>query len=173
MTEIIYSGIIPYSYNYKNKKTYVLMGYEESTTKKWDKGFSGFGGSPDKNETPEETAAREAYEESMGFLGDKKEIEKLIESGELIKETTNNGKLVYQYFVKIPYNHHLCKNYKNVYNYVKEGYRSNNIEIPDGYLEKKNLKWIDVENIENLEIKWRPCFKNVPEIISEYFKEKN
>ena len=71
------SGVLPVAIH-KNK-LYFLFG-KENALEDSAKGFADFGGSMDKNETPFEAAMREGAEETTGFLGDAKELEKYIKS---------------------------------------------------------------------------------------------
>jgi 8-oxo-dGTP pyrophosphatase MutT (NUDIX family) len=64
-----------------NNKLYFLFGKENSMEDS-AKGWSDFGGGVDKGETPYSTALREGGEELTGFLGDKKNIQKLINDRE-------------------------------------------------------------------------------------------
>ena len=59
-----------------NGKIYFLFGKERDIDE--NPGWSDFGGGTDKGESLFETAIREGSEELTGFLGDKKEIKKLL-----------------------------------------------------------------------------------------------
>ena len=61
-----------------NNKLYFLFG-KENPMEDSAKGWSDFGGGVDKGESPFTTALREGGEELTGFLGDHKQIKKLIQ----------------------------------------------------------------------------------------------
>ena len=61
---------------YKNQ-LYFLFG-KENQLEDSAKGWSDFGGRLENNETPYQAALREGAEELTGFLGDSKELNKLI-----------------------------------------------------------------------------------------------
>ena len=70
------AGILPVAL-YKGE-VYFLFGRESRHIDHKASGlWSDFGGSREKNETYKQTAIREGYEESSGFLGTKKQIENL------------------------------------------------------------------------------------------------
>lgn len=119
-----YVGVLPYAK--VGNKVYFLLGKEKG-------GYSDFGGKPDRGERPMETAAREAYEESMGFLGSITKIKKGIK--EKNKFALPN-KIGYIYLLRINYNKDLPTLFNDVYTYVNKC-RS----CPKGWLEKTRMKW--------------------------------
>ena len=92
-------GILPVSF-YKGNM-YFLFSRETMDARKDPGKWSDFGGSRDKNETPWQTAVREGWEESAGFLGNKKDIIHLMRYHKIKKITM--GKYT-TYMVHIPYN---------------------------------------------------------------------
>lgn len=167
----IYAGVIPYAINPKNNKYFVLLGFEASfrADRPWDKGWSGFGGAPEIGESLLETAAREGYEESMGFLGSINAITKQLEQNlDTFSETTKYGKKVHHYMLKIPYDVALPKHYANVYAYAKSGFLANCPSIPAGYLEKSKIRWFTLAELAKNQ-HWRGAFANTAEILLEHF----
>ena len=71
------SGILPIVI--KDGDLYFLFSRESMYRNKTED-WRDFGGTPEKKETTKETAIREGWEESMGFLGDKKNIKQLIKN---------------------------------------------------------------------------------------------
>ena len=65
------AGILPITL-YKND-LYLLFS-KEYKNYKGHVDWRDFGGTPENNETPKQTAIREGWEESSGFLGNKKHI---------------------------------------------------------------------------------------------------
>ena len=77
------AGILPISF--KDGKIYFLFSREAGDKKFRDTGkWSDFGGSKEKNETYEQTAIREGWEESNGILGNKKAISSLLHNNLLV-----------------------------------------------------------------------------------------
>jgi hypothetical protein len=124
------AGITPIAI-YKGK-LYVLLGREASGK---DKGkYSDFaGGVEPGDKSPKETALREAYEESMCFLGTKTEMKKKM------KRITPDNATTFVLFIQ--YNENLPKLFENVYKYIK--LCGGNIK--KGYLEKDTVKWFPVK----------------------------
>ena len=73
---MVAGSILPISFNTKGELCF-LFG-KENPMEDSAKGFSDFGGRLENNETPFQGALREGSEELTGFLGDKKELRKLI-----------------------------------------------------------------------------------------------
>jgi len=163
--QIIYAGVTPYAYNPKTKKTYILLGYEEHHTKKWDKGWSGFGGGLEEGEDPIMGAAREGSEESMGFLGTTAQVKKFIEHPTTgsFRETTKSGRIAMHYMIKIPYDHMLPKYFNGVYRHVKQGFLQA-CSVPEGYLEKIRVKWFSLDDLQKV-TNWRPSFQSTAKIL--------
>jgi len=73
---MVAGSILPVSLNHKNELCF-LFG-KENPMEDSAKGYSDFGGRMDKGETPYTAALREGSEELTGFLGDKKQLQKMI-----------------------------------------------------------------------------------------------
>ena len=100
-------GILPYTI-YRNR-IYFLFSRECKESMNDPGKWSDFGGGKEKKETPLETAIREGFEESEGFLGDKDEIKKLIENESTKKIQTSNYT---SYIIYIPYDKELPKKFR-------------------------------------------------------------
>ena len=75
-----------------NDKLYFLFG-KENELEKSAKGWSDFGGRAEAGETPYKAALREGSEELTGFLGNKNQIQKLInKNGEIMLIEVETGK---------------------------------------------------------------------------------
>ena len=82
-------GILPVAF-YKDK-FYFLFSREYNNSDRRDRGlWSDFGGSSEPNESITDTAIREGWEESDGFLGTQKDIKKLIEKQTFYKINTKH-----------------------------------------------------------------------------------
>ena len=103
------AGIVPVAKH--NGQLYFLFG-KEVYGKKW----SDFGGSSNKSESLFDTALREGYEETDGFLGTKQELWTLVQKNLLGTIEQKNG--YKSYLFQIPYDsklptyfnaHHITK----------------------------------------------------------------
>lgn len=98
------SYVVPVAEN--DGKMMVLLG-QETYNRKW----SGFGGGLEQGETPVQGATREAWEESLGFLGERKNIQpRLVHIGQCESRTTvhNYYTLPVDYDPKLPYYYRLA-----------------------------------------------------------------
>jgi len=174
MNHLRHAGILPYSI-VKDKsgqaRVCFLLGQEHPETGWADSlNWSSFGGKPEKGETPFESAAREAYEESMGFLGEERDIKdrliQLYRDGKLAY--IESGKSVtYLLPIKFDANHPLL--YSQIYTYVhnatkevklkkkptKKGIKYDNFHclhgmFKDGFFEKIDIKWIVDSDLSKL-----------------------
>ena len=117
--------------------------------------WSDFGGKEEKNETIKETAIRECYEESNGFLGTKNNIKGLVNNS-LIDITKNGYKT---YLVNIDYDKDLPNKFRKDFLNTKK----NNPEIiyKNGLYEKDMVKWMKYKDLsKNMHI-FRPWYKNI------------
>lgn len=146
------AGVLPVAV-YKGK-IYLLLSREGYGR---NKGFySDFGGTADSSETIKETAIRESYEESNGFLGTKSEIDKLIQNKLITKLTS----LTYTtYVVEVTYDKNLPKTFKNNLKYAQKAF--GNIMCKNGFYEKDKLKWVELTNIKKFLKELRPFYKKI------------
>lgn len=158
-------GILPMAW--KNKKRYFLFSREtidgDDDPGKW----SDFGGGKEKNETSLQTAIREGWEESAGFLGDKNSIKNLIKYH---KQHRISHKGYATYIVKIPYDENLPKNFQNYYKQIKK-YHPHLIYLHNGLFEKDKLMWLSYDKLKSNLHRFRPWYKAiVKKIIEKYEK---
>jgi hypothetical protein len=107
------AGILPTTIH--NGKLYFLFG-KENKFEDSAPGFSDFGGGTDNNESYFETAVREAGEELTGFLGNDKDIRKMLNMFGTynIDYTVNTGHKTYRMHIfPFEYNHWLPYYYNN------------------------------------------------------------
>lgn len=148
-----YAGVLPYAVH--NGTRYYLIGKEHSQ-KGWDgsKKWSDFGGDPE-DETPLKGAAREFYEETMGFFGTLTEIVELLKKGERI--AVPGG---YTYLIKIKYDPLLPALFQRVHRYFLQcasmhKYKSGYMSIPScpsGLFEKTDIKWITETELRRIAV---------------------
>jgi hypothetical protein len=151
-----YVGVIPYARD-SNNQIWYLLGRENaesdySETKKW----SGFGGKSylSKNTDIFSEAAREAYEETMGLFGTRKELKKRI-SGFSTQEFYFNEPehRAFIYLFEIPFSISIIKQWNSVWNYFRSCAKPihGKIAIPscESNLEKDKIAWFNNDQIES------------------------
>ncbi len=171
-TPLRYAGVLPYAIH--NGVRYYLIGKEHkergwSGSEKW----SDFGGDPE-NETPLRGAAREFYEETMGFFGTITDIVALLKKGE--RQAVPGG---YTYLIKLKYDPLLPGMFQRVHRYFlqcasvhkyKRGYMSIP-SCPSGLFEKTDIKWISEAELRRIatartrKVDYRPQFLTSLQVI--------
>ena len=127
------SGILPISI--KNDKIYFLFGLERDGYIPSVKGYCDFGGKSDQDENIKDTACREAYEESNGFLGSTNTLKKKIDQNLML--SINSGQYTC-FLVKFKYSKSLINRFKKNYKCIKKNHPE---IIKNNYLfEKKKNK---------------------------------
>ena len=91
------AGILPVALH--NDKLYLLFS-REFKKRNGKEDWRDFGGTPENNETSMETAVREGWEESMGFLGSKKDIKNLINNKLIDKLLRENIRIFILYTIE-------------------------------------------------------------------------
>lgn len=138
-----YAGVLPYALH-KGVK-YYLVG-KEHLQEGWDGSgkWSDFGGDPE-DETPLMGAAREFYEETMGFFGN---LSETVTSLRRAKRIPVPGG--YTYLMKIKYDASLPGLFQRVHRYFMQcakmhKYKKGYMGIPScpaGLFEKTDIKWV-------------------------------
>lgn len=138
-----YVGVLPYAHHQGTR--YYLLGKEHLETG-WDGSgkWSDFGGDPE-GEEPYIGAAREFYEETMGFFGNLEELKLLVRNG--IRVQVGGG---YTFLVEIPFDPNVSILFERVHRYFlqcasmhkqKKGYMFIP-SCPSGMYEKTDIRWI-------------------------------
>lgn len=130
------SGILPVALI--NNQLHFLFG-KDSYKNEW----SDFGGKKENNETNFETAIREGYEETNGFLGDKILIKNKVINNYILNINSHNY-TTYLYNEKIDYNLPSYFNYN--FKYIKKNHPLI-IKSYNGLYEKSEIKWFSVKDI--------------------------
>lgn len=166
-----YAGVLPFAIH--KGKTVYLIG-KEHYQKYWPGSglWSDFGGDPE-DESPLKGAAREFYEETMGFFGTLTEIVSMLKKGK--RYSVPGG---YMYTIKIKYDPLLPSMFERVHRYFLQcaklhKYKSGYMAIPscpDGLFEKTDIKWIEQADlqkaVEKKDKKYRKEFiKSLADII--------
>jgi hypothetical protein len=146
------AGILPIA-EY-NGHDYLLFS-REYLKRKGKVDWRDFGGKSENNETIEETAIREGWEETAGFLGSKNNIKKLIKNN--IKKIST--KTYTTYIVRIKYDKDLPKKFRE---HFKKMYNKDKSKIcKNGFYEKDMLKWIRVDKLKQNMPLFFPWYKKI------------
>ena len=156
------AGILPVTV-YRNK-IYFLFSREYIGSKDDGGLWSDFGGSKEKNETFYDTAIREGYEESSGFLGNKSDIKKLIKSS--FVKTVTLPKMYRTYIVYIPYDKSLPKRFRDDFLNVKN--KNPEKIAKKGLYEKDMLKWVRFDKLKEFNKEVRPWYRKIIKLIIKY-----
>lgn len=146
--EVVAAGVLPCALSPQGR-TMLLLGQEGSAngvwsdTSKWD----AFGGRRDlcKDETPEDTAAREFYEESGGVVCDLQFMRQLLRQHRFLAsyDTYARGsstKVYRMYVVCIPFRDYPDL-FSNVYHWLRH-------QKHERLLEKKQMRWFSLEQVQ-------------------------
>lgn len=159
-------GILPFIV--KDGNIYFLFSRESMHVNKTED-WRDFGGTPEKNETTKETVIREGWEETMGFLGNKKDIKELIENQTVY--LTKKGKYT-TYVVELKMtkkNWDLPKRFRKHY---MEMYNKDKSKIAKhGLYEKDKLMWLKLENLKKKFHIFKPWYREIVKDIYYHFKE--
>tara|TARA_R110002096_G_scaffold25328_1_gene79281 strand:+ start:7306 stop:7827 length:522 start_codon:yes stop_codon:yes gene_type:complete len=145
---------------YKNQ-LYFLFG-KENPLEDSAKGWSDFGGRLEGNETPYQAALREGAEELTGFLGDSKELNRLIRKNGGTYKITHNKYHVHIFFLE--YDENLPKlfnlNHKFLWDKMDE-----NVLAETKLFEKIEIKWFSMKNIRSNLKQFRPFYTDLLKIM--------
>jgi len=150
------AGILPLAIH--NDKLYFLFSREYGK-----KDWRDFGGKCENNETLEETAARECWEESSGFLGTQNNIAKLIKTkllAKIVKKTYTIFVVLIDYDKDLPqkFSEHFKKMYKNDKTKI----------CKNGFYEKDKLKWISIDKLPKYYHMFLPWYRK---LVKKIYKE--
>jgi len=171
---MVAGSILPVTFH-KNK-LYFLFGKENSMEDS-AKGWSDFGGGVDNGETPFKTALREGAEELTGFLGDHKQIQKLIKKGGDVYKISHNDYHVHIFF--IDFDENLPNYYNQNHKFLWE--RMDKKLLNDSKLfEKIEIAWFSVNDMRKKKHEFREFYQEIVDIflneidsISLFIQRKN
>lgn len=149
--------------------------------------YADFGGGIEKGENVLDCAAREGYEESMGFMGSLKEMRKKVTPTDkdfVDAFTVPNENHHMMFVVRMYYNKYLPKMFRDVFEYVtKCGKRLPEGKYvvsgcPEGFIEKDELRWVGFSELKGMvergDNSLRPYFARCLEVMfSKYPDEKS
>jgi len=143
-----------------NNKLYFLFGKENSMEDS-AKGWSDFGGGVDKGETPYSTALREGGEELTGFLGDKKNIQKLIQKNGGVYKIKHNDYHVHIF--RMDYDENLPLYYNQNHKFLWE--RMDKKILNDSKLfEKIEIGWFSTEDMKKRKNEFRKFYQEIVDL---------
>jgi 8-oxo-dGTP pyrophosphatase MutT (NUDIX family) len=148
-----------------NNKLYFLFG-KENPMEDSAKGWSDFGGGVENGETPFSTAMREGGEELTGFLGDGKNIKKLIQNNGGVYKIIHNQYHVHMFFLE--YDENLPKYYNNNHFFLWER-MDKNVLSKTKLFEKIEIQWFSLEDMEKKRNEFRNFYQ---EIVDKFIEEK-
>lgn len=136
------AGILPLSVF--RSSIFILLGQERHNNL-----WSDFGGSSLKGETTYQTAIREGYEETNGFLGDRNKMYHYVKKNLLFKLDNNDKYTSYVYNMKY------CKNLPKLYErnnkFIEYSLSYKIINGDNGLFEKSSIKWFNLDYFDCIE----------------------
>ena len=148
-------GILPVTIH---KNTILLLFSREALHQKPDPGkWSDFGGSTEKKETPLQTAIREGWEESAGFLGTKRQIKHLIQAHLVQKISTG---FYTTYLIHIPYKKNLPRRFAKHFQKMKKSHPEQ-VYARNGLFEKDKLRWMRLCDLQRNMHLFRPWYRMI------------
>ena len=147
------AGILPLA-SYKGK-LYFLFSRETKDKSYKDSGlWSDFGGSSEKGEGFFDTAVRECWEESMGIMGTKKDIKRILNKFTDSTVEINGYKT---YIVIMKYNKDIIKKFDDHY---KKALKTNKNNIgKNGLYEKDMIQWFTIDSLKKNINDFRPWYR--------------
>lgn len=161
---MVAGSILPVTIH-KNK-LYFLFGKENSMEDS-AKGWSDFGGGVDNGETPFNTALREGGEELTGFLGDHKQIQKLIKKSGGVYKISHNDYHVHIFFME--YDENLPKYYNQNHKFLWER-MDKKLLNKTKLFEKIEIKWFSIEEMRKKKCEFRGFYQ---EIVDKFLLDTN
>ena len=154
------AGILPFTIDKKGNVLF-LLGLDQN-------GWSDFGGhcEIEDNRDPRTTAAREFYEETCGSVMNICAAQFIFYKNPkplLVQSKTLNGSIYYSYVLKIDY-----KDYRDIYKKIITYLQ--HIKISNRHIEKKEIRWVSIDDIERGTINLRGVFKRTFDEHSEKIK---
>lgn len=135
-------------------KLYFLFGLENAEAD--TPGWADFGGGSENNETPYQTALREGYEESSGFLNTK----------ELVKHGV--FKMVHgtyhMFIVKNEYDESIVKYFNRMHEFVKK--RKPEL-LKSVLFEKQKIEWFSIEDMRKRKKEFRAFYQEIVDELIE------
>ena len=132
------------------------------------KGFSDFGGGVEEGESVYETALREGGEELTGFLGDTKDIKKLIKRNGGPFKISHNDYHVHLFY--IPYDPNLALYFNFNHRFLWDR-MNKNVLNKTKLFEKIEIEWFDVHAIHHRLKEFRLFYQDIVKVILKQEKK--
>jgi 8-oxo-dGTP pyrophosphatase MutT (NUDIX family) len=157
---MVASSILPVTI--QNDKLYFLFG-KENLMEESSKGWSDFGGRAEKKESLFETALREGSEELTGFLGNSKEMNKMIKKngGTYNIHTSQKYHIHIFYF---PYDENLPKYYNQNHLFLWNK-MDKNVLNDSKLFEKIEIGWFSIEDMKRRRSEFRNFYQEITDQI--------
>tara|TARA_B100000989_G_scaffold279710_1_gene242570 strand:- start:104 stop:661 length:558 start_codon:yes stop_codon:yes gene_type:complete len=160
---MVAGSILPVALN-ENGELCFLFG-KENPMEDSAKGYSDFGGRLEKNETPYEGALREGSEELTGFLGDKKQLRKLIKKNGGFYPLEIDSYHIHIFYLK--YDEHLPlyynKNHEFLWNKMDKKLLNNS-----KLFEKIKIEWFSISDMMSRKKEFRNFYQTYLNVIMEH-----
>lgn len=147
-----------------NGQLYFLFG-KENKMEDSARGFSDFGGGLEGNETPMDTALREGGEELSGFLGDGKNIKKLIRKNGGVYKLVHNDYNVHIFYMD--YDPLLPFYFTNFHQFMWARMNKHTLNSSKLY-EKQEIRWFSETELKTKNKLFRPFYR---EIVYKYVEK--
>jgi 8-oxo-dGTP pyrophosphatase MutT (NUDIX family) len=172
---MVAGSILPIALNEKGDLCF-LFG-KENPMEDSAKGFSDFGGGLEKGETPFQCALREGSEELTGFLGNKKELRKLIKKNGGVYHVLIGTYHVHMFH--LPYDENLSKYYNQ--NHMFLWNRMDKTLLNDSKLfEKIEIQWFTLKEMKRRRSEFREFYRkmvdrfiNIEDDLKKFLQRKN
>lgn len=175
-----YAGVLPYAVHPGDGRVYFLLGREQYI-RGWNasESYSDFGGGREPGETTRDTAAREAYEESMGILGTTEQIRKRVERYRHQRIVLPDGAgavylVPYRYFDTTDHFARIVRYLKPCMTATCKG-ELKLPSCPSGHLEKTEIRWVSADELYALSrreihtLRLRPEFLSTCKLLFEQY----
>ncbi len=160
------AGVLPTTL--RKGKLWFLFG-KENQFEKSAPGFSDFGGGPEGDETPLQTAVREGGEELTGFLGTDAELTKMMHHGTHVIDSPEIKYTTHIFFMA--YDPHLERYYNNNQKFIQR--RLDPAVIKSSKIfEKAEIRWVCIDELSQARMRsqFRPFYLA---IIDKIIREQN
>lgn len=172
---MVAGSILPIALNEKGELCF-LFG-KENPMEDSAKGFSDFGGGLEKGETPFQCALREGSEELTGFLGNKKELRKLIKKNGGVYHVLIGTYHVHMFH--LPFDENLPKYYNQ--NHIFLWNRMDKTLLNDSKLfEKIEIQWFTLKDMKQRKSEFREFYRtmvdhfiNIEDDLKKFLERKN
>ena len=159
------AGILPATII--NNKLYFLFG-KENRFEKSAPGYSDFGGGSEKNESYLKTAIRESVEELTGFLGNEKDIKKLLSKyGTFNIDNQISEKKMYRtHIFPMKYDPNFTFYFNNNQSFIQKKLNPQVIKSTKIF-EKQHIKWICIDDLLKKKKEFRHFYMDCIHLILE------